>query len=536
MRKLSFAPYAAIVTLALLAGCGGASLSPRAPSSGIAGFGASGVPPLSAHGTCPPPVYKVAAEGEYFETGQKMTSIAEEFMYYYNGRAHQCVLGAPMDKRAQWNSTGGHLVITDRGKKAIFSAKTPGQYTITATLYGQSPTVNVTVQINNERLLCSNCGGVPRSGLVAGNGGTFYGTTVNGGTVGLGTVFELTPNGSHYDEKVLYSFRGDGGDGASPSAGVLIDTNGALYGTTSKGGKKTCAGGCGTVFQLAPKGSEYSEKVLYRFQGGADGETPVAALLQRNGALYGTTSLGGTGSCPGPAGGCGTIFVLTQNGSSYAERVLYSFQGGGDGFNPEAALIVDRKGAFYGTTAGAGSCGSGYSTCGTVFRLAPKGSGYQETVLHSFPPYGADGDTPVAALLEKNGTLYGTTEGGGSSRFYGTVFQLTPKGSGYTERVLYSFQSGLDGAHPLGGVIADAHGNLYGTTSLFGAESVGTVFKLSRAGSTYTESTLHYFDGGPFDGEEPDSGLIADRHGFLYGTTLAGTDGGNDGAAFVVKP
>ncbi len=534
----ALAVYAAIATLV---GCnGGARFGPTQGSPyenqtattldrGRFAASAGGLPQTG----CPPPSYRIAAEGYSFETGQKMLSTAEEFVYL-DERGH-CVLQPPTPERAKWSSTGGRIVVTRGGKKAFFSARSPGQYTITATFLGHSPTVHVTVQVNNEHLLCSNCGGVPLSGLAAGNGGVFYGTTVNGGTDERGTVFRLTPNGKRYDETVLYNFRGGNGDGASPSAGVVIDTNGALYGTTSGGGKQACAGGCGTVFQLTPEGSGYSERVLYRFQSGADGATPVAALLERNRALYGTTRLGGTGSCPGPATGCGTVFALTPNGSRYDEKVLYSFQGGGDGFNPMAGLVVDKNGAFYGTTAGYINCGDSYTTCGTVFRLAPKASGYQETVIHSFPPYSTDGDTPVAALLEKDGAFYGTTERGGSHLFYGTVFKLTQTGSGYTEHVLYSFQSGLDGAHPLGGVIADAQGDLFGTTSEFGGDSEGTVFKLSRAGATYTESTLHYFD--DIDGEDPDSGLISDSHGRLYGTTLGASGGqGQAGAAFVVKP
>jgi uncharacterized repeat protein (TIGR03803 family) len=196
--------------------------------------------------------------------------------------------------------------------------------------------------------------------------------------------------------------------------------------------------------------------LFYSFEGGTDGATPRAGLVRdAAGNLYGTTISGG-------AGGLGTVFKLDAVGS---ETVLHSFSGA-DGARPEAGLVRDAAGNLYGTTAGGGA-----SDLGTVFKLDTTGS---ETVLHSFS--GADGDSPVAGLVrDAAGNLYGTTAGGGASGL-GTVFKLDTSGKG---RLLHSFTGGAtDGAFPAAGLVPDAAGNLYGTTTQDGAFGQGTVFKL----------------------------------------------------------
>jgi uncharacterized repeat protein (TIGR03803 family) len=201
------------------------------------------------------------------------------------------------------------------------------------------------------------------------------------------------------------------------------------------------------------------------------------------------------------------------------EKVIYSFTGGTtDGSVPNSRLAMDNDGNFYGTTFAGGD-----DDDGTVFRVTPHG---RESILHSFTG-GSDGGFPTGDLIVGfDGNLYGTTEGGGDSGF-GTVFQLTLTGE---ETVLYSFTGGSDGGNPLGGVIMDGDGNLYGTTKNGGAGLLGTVFKLTPG----KEKVLHSFTTGG-DGANPHGGLIMDGDGNLYGTT---TDGGalNQGTAFKLKP
>ena len=315
-----------------------------------------------------------------------------------------------------------------------------------------------------------NDGASPAAGLIFDDKGALYGTTSAGGYNGSGTVFKLTPSGSGYSESILHSFSG-GSDGANPYAGLIFDNKGALYGTTSAGGYN----GSGTVFKLTPSGSGYSESILHSFSGGSDGANPYAGLIFDNkGALYGTTSAGGYN-------GSGTVFKLTPSGSGYSESILHSFSGGSDGANPYAGLTFDDKGALYGTTAGGGSNGFG-----TVFKLTPFGSSgyYSEKILLSLSGRKGGKEPHAALILDKKGALYGTTVGGGYYGF-GTAFKLTPSGSGYSqrysERVLHNFNFN-NGAWPEAELTFGTTGALYGTASgggNHGFDSLGTVFELA---------------------------------------------------------
>jgi len=224
----------------------------------------------------------------------------------------------------------------------------------------------------------------------------------------------------------------------------------------------------GVVFKVSSKGKE---AVLYTFTGGADGGNPYAGLVQgANGILYGTTLTGGDISCNHPYG-CGTVFKVTKTGK---ETVLYTFTGGADGGYPYAGLVRDAEGNLYGTTIEGGdlSCNHPYG-CGTVFKVTKTG---KETVLYTFTG-GADGGYPYAGLVrDAKGNLYGTTSTGGALKA-GVVFRVSSKGK---ETVLYTFTGGVDGASPLvlGRLVQDAKGRLYGTTELGGASKFGTVFKL----------------------------------------------------------
>jgi uncharacterized repeat protein (TIGR03803 family) len=331
----------------------------------------------------------------------------------------------------------------------------------------------------------------PDGGLIDVNG-TLYGPTFAGGTYNEGTIFSVTTSGA---EHVLHDFGGYP-DGGQPSAS-LTDINGTLFGPTAYGGANDGIDD-GTIFSINTTGTE---RVLYSFTG-TSGAHPDGALAYVKGRLYGTT-LGGGGTNYSPADG--TVFKITTAG---AERVLHSFGSGADGEYP-VANVIDVKGTLYGTTGYGGT----YSE-GTVFSVTTSG---KEHVLHSFGN-GSDGRAPEAGLIRVNGALYGTTAYGGaynsSDDLGGTVFSIKPNGA---ERVLHSFGSGSDGRDPVANLI-DVKGRLYGTTLYGGKYNDGTIFSVTTTG---VEQVLHSFGHGS-DGYDPQASLI-DLNGTLYGTT---SDGG----------
>ncbi len=368
--------------------------------------------------------------------------------------------------------------------------------------------------------------------------GNLYGTTQDGGDInGDGTVFKLMPDGGGYTESTLYRFPG-GSDGDDPLGDLIRDSTGNFYGVAG-GGSSNCPLGCGVVFKLAPdSGGGYTESVVHLFQGGSDGSSPVEGLIMdRAGNLYGATSDGGgIRNCPLYDRECGVVFKLVPDGSGgYTESILYRFRGGDDGWSPETRLIMDRAGNLYGTAAGGRSnCPLGIG-CGVVFKLAPDGSdGYTESILYRFRG-GSDGWAPFGRLtIGRAGNLYGTAGFGGNNRSNrecshygcGVVFKLAFDGSGgYRESILYRFQGGSDGAGPESRLIMDGAGDLYGTTVGGGSNKCnggcGTVFKLTPDGSGgYTESVLYRFRGSS-DGWSPYD--LALRHaGDLYGTMQLG--------------
>jgi uncharacterized repeat protein (TIGR03803 family) len=366
-------------------------------------------------------------------------------------------------------------------------------------------------------------GQTPESNLVFDAAGNLYSTTYSGGTYDDGTVFELSPaSGGRWTEKVLYSFNIEGTGGARPSAGLVLDASGNLYGTTSWNS--------GVVFELSPTSKgEWTEHVLHSFGSGTDGygTNSAGVIFDSAGNLYGTTFWGGTGNC-GPKGlpGCGTVFELTPAGDgSWTETILHNFEFNGiDGLYPVAALVIDGSGNLYGTTSGGGAY-----NWGTAFEMKPEiGGGWSETVIHSFNENGKDGADPAAGLtLDTVGNLHGTTmQGGSEACVCGTVFALTHQtGGSWSERISHSFNNnGKDGSQPQSGLILDMAGNLYGTTRGGGPSGNGTVFELSPEGA---EKLLADFSNNEKDGVWPYAGLIFDTAGNLYGTT---SSGGGDGA------
>jgi uncharacterized repeat protein (TIGR03803 family) len=272
---------------------------------------------------------------------------------------------------------------------------------------------------------------------------------------------------------------------------------------------------CLTLLSAAHMARAQTFTVLYTFTNTANGFQPDAALFRdAAGNLYGTTQYGGT------AGGFGTIFKLTPRKKEY---VLYSFAGTPDAEDPYDSLIRDDAGNFYGTTIYGGTAGG----FGTIFKLDSTG---KETVPYSFSGT-PDGEDPYGSLIRDNaGNLYGTTVYGGTAGGFGTVFKLDTAGK---LTILYSFAGTPDGADPYGGVVRDAAGNLYGTTVYGGTNGgFGTVFKLSKSGKL---TLLHSFASNP-DGADPRGGLILDKAGNLYGTTIYGGTTGGFGTVFKLNP
>ncbi len=350
----------------------------------------------------------------------------------------------------------------------------------------------------------------PVGSLMFDTQGNLWGTTCTGGQYNLGTVFQLhlEPNGS-WQETFRYSFGGYGAaDGANPVAGLVEDTNGNLYGTTVNGGTQ----GVGTVFEISPGGGTYNEMPIYNF--GSEryfpAQYPAAPLsiAPGNGAvtLFGTTAGGGINNCPNSfngGSGCGTVFELDAQigGSGWNMEYLWWFQGGaGDGATPVAGLVEDANGNLYGTTEYGGANFEDISGAGTVFEVMNPGGigGPSETVLYNFCSQGGygctDGANPVAGLIldnTGNGDLYGTTmEGGlagitcegdtkGMGTGCGTAFALPL--SGGTEQAIYAFNSPDVSPHlqaPEAGLVQNSYGNLYGTVAYGGPQNEGAVYEL----------------------------------------------------------
>lgn len=319
----------------------------------------------------------------------------------------------------------------------------------------------------------------PSSGLITDAAGNVYGTTLHGGHNNFGSVYELSPTTGYH---LLYAFSFSGPGGISPQGNLVFDSDGNLYGTTLSGGanKTACGGrGCGVVFKLSP----------------------------------------------------------SQGGGLWTETVLYNFcsqANCADGANPQAGVIFDSTGNLYGTTKNGGvNCGP--VGCGTVFELQNSQSGWTESVLYSFNGSAVDGTNPLGSLVfDGAGNLYGTAQSF-------TVFQLSPTGNNWVFSVIYQFGQEGDGVDPMAGLVFEATGNLYGTTALGGQFGFGTAFELTPSDSgSWTEMILWNFGGGS-DGSEPQSNLIFDTSGSLYGTTFAGggtkgCNGGGCGTVFKLMP
>lgn len=367
----------------------------------------------------------------------------------------------------------------------------------------------------------------PSTSLILDAVGNLYGVTSAGGTQSGGTVFELSPSGAAWSEKVLYSFP----TGSTPAAGVTLGAGGVLYGVTSGGGDF----GAGTVFSLVPEtGGRWQETTLHSFdKNGIDGADPIGSLiLDASGNIYGTTFEGGTD-------GVGTVFELSpQPLGVWAETILHSFvNDGSDGHGPSASLTFDKLGNLYGTTNTGGNSGNCSLGCGTVFQLTPSGGAWSETIIHNFTTV-QDGIFPIGGLtFDTKGNLFGlATQGADGVVTAGAVFELSSAAGVWSESAIYQFGTSIDGASPAFVTpVFDPAGNLYGTTSAGGASSVGTVFELSPYRRSWTEKVIHSFSSGGRDGQSPMGSVLLDSSGNIYGTTLKGGGPCGCGTVFEIK-
>jgi uncharacterized repeat protein (TIGR03803 family) len=361
----------------------------------------------------------------------------------------------------------------------------------------------------------------PGANLITDAAGNLFGTAFGGGADGDGTVFEIAKTKTGYASAptTLVSFTGS--DGQYPAGALIADAAGDLFGTTSGGQTDPD----GTVFEIVKTKHGYASAptTLVSFTG-ADGRQPFGSLItDAAGDLFGTTDEGGSDDL-------GTVFEIakTKGGYASAPTTLVSFTGS-DGSSPFGSLIADAAGDLFGTAYGGGAHGEG-----TVFEIAKTKSGYADapTTLVSFT--GADGEGPDGSLIaDAAGDLFGTTSSGGSNGD-GTVFEIVETKSGYASAptTLVSF-TGADGLSPGTDLIADADGNLFGTTDAGGTGGDGTVFEITKTKSGYasTPTTLVNFTGA--NGANPFAGLIANAAGDLFATASAGGPDG-DGTVFEI--
>ena len=308
-------------------------------------------------------------------------------------------------------------------------------------------------------------GAAPTAKLTIGPNGTLYGSTQEGGTFGIGTVFNLRPPArasgnimGGWTETELYQFGQSAGDGAYPDGALIFDQRGNIYGTNTIGG----VNGTGTVFELTPSNGDWTETVIFQF-GVGGGDAYAGLTFDSNGNLYGAAS-----GVPD----LGEIFELSPSGSGWAEHTLYYFHGGSDGKNPHGGVIFDRFGSLYGTALYGGSRNGG-----TAFELIPSNGNWTFNLLYALPGSGEPG--PVGSLaMDAAGNLYGVTTYAGAYG-YGSVFKLVPKtGGGWTYVDLHDFTGGSDGQYPLDGVTLDGNGDVYGTASSVNI-SAGVVFEIT---------------------------------------------------------
>ncbi len=290
--------------------------------------------------------------------------------------------------------------------------------------------------------------------------GSIYTNALYAGVFGgpCGSALQLNRAQGGWQSVLMRTYTKD--EDGCPTGNLLLDRAGNVYGVTQDGG----AGGWGSIFELTPSGANWTETILYTFQGGNDGGAPYSGLIfDKAGNLYGTATARG-------AGGYGTVFELSPSQGGWTFNVLYSFEGGSDGGQPVAGLIFDKAGNLYGAAESFGDNGGG-----TVFELSPSNGSWTFNLLASLT---GNAGPVVSLTLDPAGTIYGTNYRDGADG-YGSVFQLTPSGDTWTYKDLHDFTGGADGGYPGGGVTLDAKGHLFGTAVLGGADNYGVIWEIA---------------------------------------------------------
>ncbi len=394
-----------------------------------------------------------------------------------------CLFPGESAEDAPESGTFSNLGVVLDGEGNVYGATSNAG--VAGAIYKVDPALT-TIQLHN---FTGAPGGNSPRGLIAFSNGELYGANDLGGVWNEGVIYRMNSSGK---ETVLYSFTG-GDDGATPEGAPVMDAQGNLYGSTFSGGTWNE----GVIFKLSPSGQE---TVLYTFGAGVnydcpDGCSPGGVAMDAVGNLYGTAFGGGTI-------GNGGVFKVSPSGQ---ETMLYNFGAPGDGYIPNGAVVLDPEGNVYGTTSSGGAFGYG-----TVFQVSPEG---QETILYAFPGGSEGGYPTIGPVMDAAGNLYGATGFEGSD---GVLFQLNPS---HNYSVLHTFTGGADGGSP-GGLALDAHGNLFGSSSVGGVTGYGVVFEYTSKGQF---ETLYNF---PSPGDAGGASIAVSPSGIIYGTGYVGAHNG----------
>ncbi len=372
-------------------------------------------------------------------------------------------------------------------------------------------------------------GGLPSATLTFDGAGNLYGTAAAGGTQGAGAVFKMANTPSGWVLTTLYSFTG-GADGGQPQSSVIFGPDGRLYGNTYAGGNQAC-GECGTVYRLNPQprscataNCPWQETTLYQFSNFYDGEA----------APWGNLSFDAAGNLYGTTIADGGIaYKLTASPQGWSYQIAYSFTDFFGPYQPYAGVLPDTAGNLFGTTyAGGEPICYRMQDCGTVFELSPVGSSWALKVLHEFD--GNDGGIPIGGLIsDRLGNLYGANS-------IGVIYMLTPTGGSWSFNTLGAVQGTCQSyilgpsCGPWDTLAMGNDGSLYGTAFADGLYGYGSVFRLTPANGSWIYTDLYDFTNGD-DGAFPTAGVTLDDQGNIYGTARTGGASGA-GVAFRITP